>query len=334
MEKFANNASSTLGSAMLAGDTNLIVASVVGFPGSGNFRLRVENEILLVTAVAGINFTVSRGQEGTAASDHPLGASVFQTLTAGALDALHTDIVQAGFYGNRPTAGGGNALYLPTDGQVFFVDDGTEWRPMLNGILGHEVAPGNSLVGAGFSLYNVAPTASSVIGGCPFIFHTSNGATQNLCGYEVAKTAGQTLVCSFIPWPTPNSASGVASVGIFALDLSSGHLQGFNLAERPTNGSPLDSTNFVVVDNYTNGTTYSSTPFNMYANFVGKGSRVWFRIQDVSGTLNYAYSNDGANWVTLFSDNTWVPSGGDHFGFYVNSYSQDAGITAQSWKVT
>lgn len=85
MEQFSNNASTTLNGAITSGATSLIVTSATGFPSTGNFRILIESEIMLVTNVAGTNFTVTRGIEGTTAVGHANGVSVFQTLTSGAL---------------------------------------------------------------------------------------------------------------------------------------------------------------------------------------------------------------------------------------------------------
>jgi hypothetical protein len=81
-EKFSNNAQSTLLAGIAAGDTTLQVASAALFPGSGNFRLVIDSEILLVTAVSGNTFTVSRGVEGTTAAAHNAGSLVTHVLTA------------------------------------------------------------------------------------------------------------------------------------------------------------------------------------------------------------------------------------------------------------
>src|SRR5262249_51500022 len=81
-EKFSNNAQSTLLAGIAVGDTTLQVASAALFPGSGNFRLVIDSEILLVTAVSGNTFTVSRGVEGTTAAAHNAGSLVTHVLTA------------------------------------------------------------------------------------------------------------------------------------------------------------------------------------------------------------------------------------------------------------
>ena len=85
MEQLANNAQSSLNGAITSGATSLVVNSAANFPTSGNFRITIDSEILLVTAVSGTTFTVTRGVEGTTAAGHSNGATVTHILTAASL---------------------------------------------------------------------------------------------------------------------------------------------------------------------------------------------------------------------------------------------------------
>ncbi len=87
-ERFANSAQTTLASAVNSSATTLGVTSAVGFPSAGNFRIRIDNELLIVTAVSGLTWTVTRGAETTGAADHTAGAVATQVLTAAAMNAL------------------------------------------------------------------------------------------------------------------------------------------------------------------------------------------------------------------------------------------------------
>jgi len=62
-EKFANDAHTFLSADLTSGATSLTVTSVTGFPAAGQFRIRIDDEILLVTAVAGTTWTVTRAAE-------------------------------------------------------------------------------------------------------------------------------------------------------------------------------------------------------------------------------------------------------------------------------
>jgi hypothetical protein len=64
------------------------VASAAAFPNTPQVRIRVGSELLLVTAVSGTTWTVTRGLEGTTAAAHAAGSSVTQVLTAAAVAGL------------------------------------------------------------------------------------------------------------------------------------------------------------------------------------------------------------------------------------------------------
>lgn len=85
-ENFANDYATTLSSGIDASTTSLTVASATGAP-AANFRLRIDNELLLVTNVSGTTFTVTRGVEGTTAASHSSAAVVTHVLTAAGLAA-------------------------------------------------------------------------------------------------------------------------------------------------------------------------------------------------------------------------------------------------------
>ncbi len=83
-EQFANGAATTLASAISStGATSCSVTSATGFPSAGNFRILIDSEIMLVTAVSGTTFTITRGIESTSAATHSNGAAVTHILTAG-----------------------------------------------------------------------------------------------------------------------------------------------------------------------------------------------------------------------------------------------------------
>ncbi len=83
-ENFANNYSTALDGAIDNSQTTFDVVSVSGAP-AVNFRIKVENEIMLVTGISSLTFTVSRGQEGTSAASHADATLVTHILTAASI---------------------------------------------------------------------------------------------------------------------------------------------------------------------------------------------------------------------------------------------------------
>ena len=71
-------ANTTVSSAMTAAQTTITVPSATGFPTSGTFRIRVDDENMTVTAGAGTTtWTITRAVNSTTAATHAAGASVY-----------------------------------------------------------------------------------------------------------------------------------------------------------------------------------------------------------------------------------------------------------------
>lgn len=88
-EQFSNLAQTTLNGSITAGATSLVVASAANFPALPQFRIVIDQEIFLVTAVSGTGFTVTPGYEGTAQANHTNGAAVAHIMTAGVASQIY-----------------------------------------------------------------------------------------------------------------------------------------------------------------------------------------------------------------------------------------------------
>lgn len=97
-ELFANNAATTLAAGIDSSATTLTVASSSGFPApvarASQFRVLIDTEIVLVTAVSGTTWTVVRGAESTTAAAHSSGAAVTHVVTAAALASIGSSNLQ------------------------------------------------------------------------------------------------------------------------------------------------------------------------------------------------------------------------------------------------
>ncbi len=87
-EKFANRPVTTLSGGIDGVVTSLTVADASTFPNTGQFRILIDSEYLLVTGVSGNTFTVSRGIESSSPVGHSSGSAVIHVVTAGAMDLL------------------------------------------------------------------------------------------------------------------------------------------------------------------------------------------------------------------------------------------------------
>lgn len=97
-EQFANGASTTLAAAATAVAGTITVTDASTFPAAAPFRIRIDDEILIVTAMGGTGnttWTVTRAVEEWAgaatAAAHSIGADVRHVWTAGAADLMLQD---------------------------------------------------------------------------------------------------------------------------------------------------------------------------------------------------------------------------------------------------
>jgi len=141
-EEFTNDATTTLAAAVASGDLSIDVASATGFPTGPQFRVRVDSELLLVTALSGTTWTVERGWEGTTAAAHSTGADVTLVVTAEVMTEIFDGLMVIG-----NTVVGSNA-----DGSILFTD--------ASGNLAQEIAgdfyydhSGTGPLGTPFTLY-------------------------------------------------------------------------------------------------------------------------------------------------------------------------------------
>jgi len=96
----------TLGSSYTSGGVSLALTSGHGarFPSTGDFWVRVEDEIFKVTARSTDTLTVTGAQDGTSAANHSSGVNVTWVLSVAALTQLRSDLLTSG-------TGASNSLY-------------------------------------------------------------------------------------------------------------------------------------------------------------------------------------------------------------------------------
>ena len=59
-ERFVNDPGTTLNGNISSGASSIVVSSSSGYPTAGNFRIKIGNELMLVTAVSGTTSNVTR----------------------------------------------------------------------------------------------------------------------------------------------------------------------------------------------------------------------------------------------------------------------------------
>lgn len=83
-ENLSNDFETTLNGGINDIVTTLVVTSATGAP-EANFRIRIDDEIMMVTAKAGTTWTVTRGLEDTTPAAHANLAPLAHVMTLGGL---------------------------------------------------------------------------------------------------------------------------------------------------------------------------------------------------------------------------------------------------------
>jgi hypothetical protein len=84
-EQLANFGETTVNEALDDSETTVTVADGSVFPSSGNFRVVVDDELMLVTARSSNDLTVTRGAESTSAAAHDDGSDITMVATAASM---------------------------------------------------------------------------------------------------------------------------------------------------------------------------------------------------------------------------------------------------------
>jgi hypothetical protein len=280
-EQFANAASSALNGAIDDNDTALTVDDGSPFPSVGNFRIVIDDEIMLVTARSTNVLTVTRGAESTAAASHGDDAKVTQIMTRGSLLQLAKD--------NLPFA--------------------NSTRPILGSLT---AADGSILTAASFAWVNQgSSTVADADGG---LYIETPGAT----GYNIrlykksAPSVPYSIVAAIVPSLVLNGATGQPACGIGFRESSSGKI--FTIGIEVVNDK---MPSYLVVKN---ASATSLTTQNKTGEWLTPAWPLWFKIEDDNTNLKFYGSSNGRNWVQWFSETrtTFLLGGPDEVGVWIN----------------
>jgi hypothetical protein len=209
-EKFANNAITQLSGAITSGAVSLTVADASAFPGSGQFRILIDSEVMLVTAVAGNTFTVTRNAEsvggGSGAAAHAALAQVSQVLTDAALRNDPRAMTSTGDLEYLDSSGAVTRLGIGSANQVITVSGGLPiWSTL--------VSVGTLTSGATGAGFTIALSTSTVTGTLP----AANLPTSGAIGASPANfyQAGNVYPAGIVGYTPVNSALMSANTIVF-----------------------------------------------------------------------------------------------------------------------
>jgi hypothetical protein len=318
MEAFANQAVSTLSAAITtATAASCSVVDATAFPATGNFRIKIDDELLIVTAVAGNTFTIIRGVEGTTAATHGSGANVIHLLTKGSLEARVANRFISDIYDNKPSAGVKGRLFLPTDGLFLEYDDGSAW---------HKYGP--------YKRLKAPPQTGWIWVNQGNATATHTGSTLILEDPDLDATNPQLRVYVRYPskWPVTITmaytfngiVSNVSYMGFCFREIggdSDGYITTFG-SEQPTDqfsqrSCRYSSPTVKLTDNFTN---YKFWPRQI----------IWWRLEILGNKQRISSSADGVNFLRVVE----IQNDPDQFGIFIDptNNSQKVSMSLVHWE--
>lgn len=328
-ELFANAFVSYIGpTAALSTDTTLAIQDVTNLAlTTGNFRVRCDQEIILVTAVTpgtpvgGVTpatFTVTRAQEGTTAAAHAIGAVIFAALTDQSLRNLcvqsHNDTVVTS---RREVDYEDSASVTWT-----LTDDGTNDRVKLSAAAAGGTGEATFIapVPTDFTWLNQGSATVTTVGSAQFLRAPATGG-QDLRGLEITPGAAPWNVVAKIAPQMLNV--NYSEVGLYYRDHTGGSMILANF-----------SLNVFQVQHYTSPTAFGSTP--VAANVVPGCGFTWIKLNDDGTNRNIYFSVDGNQWTLFLSESNTSYITADRVGWHAesNNGTYDACNKLLSWKFT
>lgn len=185
-----------------------------------------------------------------------------------------------GPYSTRPAPGNAGAIFVPTDGPISFIDDGTEWRPMIpGGRIGKQPPPI-----ANWTLYQPANNATFIEqAGTLFLSAPSAGNSQAYNGI------------AYVP-------KGSATVITACLTVSGAAFGGLSLRSSVTNCTPtmygenITYPNTISFFQYPSGINAGLGTYFMSHQSSTHNNLVWYRFAKDNSNTQVWSSNDGIDF--------------------------------------
>jgi len=328
-ELFKNLASTTLAEDLDDSETDVDVASAMGFTG-GDFRILVDSEIMKVTGVSGTTLTVARGQEGTSAATHSNGADVKHILTAGALDARdQNDLAAYDAFASRPAAGTPGRIFLPNDGLFLERDNGSIWEKF------GPIWPLTPPAAADFGTW-VNQGSAAIADNKGAVFLQSGPATsgENLrC--QVKAYPGSAFTVDMVFLPNAWAYTGTIACGLCIRDSVGGKLVCYGAGG---SSSSMETSGV----NYSSATAYASVVTGWPGSRHCYDSSLLFLryYDDFSANRVISFSHDGITWTQMVSSSRTDYLTPNQIGIFVNSASGysasggqiESGMTVLGWR--
>jgi hypothetical protein len=308
-EYFSNGTITKLAADITDAQTTLTVLLASGFP-SPNFRINIENELMLVTGVSGTTFTVTRGIEGTVAIAHVSATQVTQIITAGALDTRFSQMIVEDTFADPtilvPTYSSviNGRLIINKAGYLFY-DNGMSFEGWsgLYPINYNLISSLTNIEGSG--VITVDPTGA-------YLSHNNTSSGSDDYTFYSGLFGSDTWIISrfFLCLLANPSANDYYSGGIFMMNSGTLH--------RITLGIKIDTTGIPYLESYDiSDTTINST---YYSQVISDRSFYWAGMKISGGSLSMYLLDENKNSVNLGSH--WGSAdltGFDSYGIFLNA---------------
>ena len=282
-EQLTNDAVTTLNGAINNSVTTITVVSGAVFSSVGNFRIRIEDEIMIVTARSTNDLTVIRGQEGTSAASHVDTSTVTHVLTAGGLTRWAQD--------NDPLFGYASS---PPLGKIMN-DAGT-----------------TPLVVSDFTWVNQGGATATDQDGT-ILLHAPTAAGENIRALTLSAPSAPYVYIAAIQGL--GIREGIPNFGISFRQSSSGK---FVMMHVIVDGSACKR---LAVYRMASATSFNSTVFGPES-LMHVGKYLWLKIEDDNTNIKFYYGFDGIEWIQIYSESRTaylLTTGPNQIGFEVNN---------------
>lgn len=321
IEQFANDAESTLDGDIDDSVTSLDIASIGAFPTTGQFRIRIDDELLLVTAVSGITFTVTRGVEGTTADSHTDTTSVVHVLTKAAREKWREDNVGSDTLANRPAAGRTGALFIPSDGLSIQRDSGAAW--MSFGPVFRQIQPP---VVSDFTWVNQEGATAVDQGGTILLTDPEHNGIDARLLVKAAPSTPYTITARFVRCCRAFSGSAFVRFGLLFRDSGGDAFRAilWQFTPNSSNGTKI------AVHSYAAPSGVVSAL--LAATFIGVDEdNSYFRIEDDGTDRNFYVSPDGITYLRIYTEANDAGFTADQVGFVLDNNVSSAAVGADSF---
>lgn len=285
-EQFKNNPATTLNGAINNSVTSITVTTGSVFPSTGNFRLLVEDEIMLCTARSTNTLTVVRAYEGTTGASHADGKAITLILTEGSVDQLGKDNVPMWGYASVPPL---NKLVA---------DNGT-----------------TILTASDFTWDNQDTATATDQNGTIVLRLPAAGAGENVRVLtRTAPSAPYSYIAAFQACLPNGGSDDLQLFGFGFRQNSTGKLNAIAMNVGDSGSAKL------AVYAWTDPTTFDTS--DRGRELCGCfGSVVWFKIEDDNTNLKFYIGMDGVEWILIKSvpRTTHMSGGPDEVCFVGNN---------------